>query len=87
MKRDQYLDNWAGGLGDSKISAAKRTARFSRAPEIDQKNDEKRGQTQPREHNDLDPQFANGRNVVVHIRISVKEAMAIKKECTPLLAN
>src|SRR6266436_67036 len=30
--------------------------------------------------NDLDPQLANGRNVVVHIRISVKQAMAIEKE-------
>ena len=38
MDRDQYLDNWAGGFGDSQISAANGPAALSRAPEIDKKN-------------------------------------------------
>ena len=38
VDRDQYLDNWAGGFGDSQISAANGPAALSRAPEIDKKN-------------------------------------------------
>jgi hypothetical protein len=53
---------------------------LSSAPEIDQKNHEKRGQAQPRDHDDFDPQFPNGGNVVVHIRILVKESVAIAKD-------
>jgi hypothetical protein len=50
------------------------------APKIDQQNDKKAGQNEPRNHNDLDPQLANSRNVVVHIRISIKEPVPIAKD-------
>ena len=53
------------------------------ASEIDQKNDEKAWSKTPGDRNDLDPQLANGRNVAVHIWISVKETIAFEKEVRP----
>ena len=55
-------------------------AALSSKPEIDQKNNKKRGQNQPWDHNDFHPQVANGGNVVVHTRILVKESVAIEKD-------
>ena len=55
------VDWFAASLGPTTL------ARLLREPEIDQKNHQKRGQNQPRDHDDLDPQLANGRNVVVDI--------------------
>jgi hypothetical protein len=52
-------------------------------PEIDQKNDEKRGQNQPRDQDYLDPHAASRRDVVVHIRIPIKESPAITKMYAP----
>jgi hypothetical protein len=51
----------------------------SSEPETDQQNQDKRRQNEPRDHNDLDSQFAHGRNVVVHVRITVKESVAVVK--------
>jgi hypothetical protein len=48
-------------------------------PETDQQNQDKRGQNEPRNHNDLDSQFANGWNVVIDVRIAVKESVAVAK--------
>src|SRR4026207_615385 len=41
-------------------------------PETDQQNQDERGQNEPRDHDDLDPHAASGRDVVVHIRIPIK---------------
>jgi hypothetical protein len=77
VDRNQYLDNWAGGLAIARLvrrtdprpyHARQRLIRMTRSVV----------RPQPREHNDLDPQLANGRNVVVHIRISVKEALDMR---------
>ena len=56
------------------------TAALSSEPEIDQQNHKKRGQNQPRDHNDFHPQVANRGNVVVDIRILVKESVTIEKD-------
>ena len=61
-------------------SSARRTGWLhSGDPEIDQKNQHKRGQNQPRKHHDLDSQFANGRDVVVDVWVAIEEAVAISK--------
>ena len=65
---------------DGQNSSADRTAALSSAPEIDQKNHQKRGQNEPRDHHDFHPQVANRWNVVVHIRILVKKSMAVEKD-------
>jgi hypothetical protein len=49
-------------------------------PEADQQNQDKRGQTEPGDRNDLDPDLARGRNVVVDVRIAVKESVTIAKD-------
>ena len=49
-------------------------------PEADQQNQDERGHNEVRNYDDFDPGFANGRNVVVYIRISVKESMTIAKD-------
>jgi hypothetical protein len=63
-----------------RLSSGEWTVPPSSEPEIDQQNKKKRGQNQPRDHNDLDPQLANGRNVVVHSLILVKKSVAIEKD-------
>src|SRR5262249_18721134 len=55
----------------------RRKTLLSSEPETDQQNDKKRGQHEPRDHDNFDPQFPNGRNVVVHIRILVKESVTV----------
>ncbi len=52
---------------------------FSSEPETNQQNQDKRGQNEPRDRDDFDPHFANGRNVVVHIRIAVEEPVTVAK--------
>src|SRR5205809_6070937 len=49
-------------------------------PETDKKNQDKRGDTEPGDHDDFDPHFANDRNIVVHARVAVKESVAIAKD-------
>jgi hypothetical protein len=49
-------------------------------PEADQQNQNERGQNKPRDHNDLDPDFANRRNVVVDVWIAIKETVAVAKD-------
>ena len=53
---------------------------FLSEPETDKKNQDKRGHTEPGDHDDFDPHFANGRNVVVDSRIAVKEPVTIAKD-------
>jgi hypothetical protein len=48
-------------------------------PEIDEQNENNQSESAPRYHNDLDPQFANGLNVLRDIWILVKEPVTISK--------
>src|SRR5205823_6712580 len=64
---------------DGQVSG-EQTAALSSEPEADQQNQDKRGHTEPGDHNDFDPHFANGRNIVVDVRISVKESVTIAKD-------
>src|SRR5882724_5968282 len=64
---------------DGQVSGKQRAA-LSSEPETDKKNQDKRGQNEPRDRDDLDPHFANGRNVVVDARIAVKESVTIAKD-------
>jgi hypothetical protein len=49
-------------------------------PETDQQNQDKRRQNEPRDHNDLDSQFARGRDVAVNVRIAVKKPVTVAKD-------
>ena len=53
---------------------------FSGEPETDQQNQDKRSQHDPRDHNGLDSDLANGRNVVVDIWIAIKESVTVAKD-------
>jgi hypothetical protein len=55
------------------------TLRSLSEPETDQQNQDKRGQNEPRDHDDLDSHFANGRDVIVDVRIAVKESVTVMK--------
>ena len=48
-------------------------------PETDQQNQDERGQREPRDRDDFDSHFANRRNVIVDIWVSLKEAVKIAK--------
>jgi hypothetical protein len=48
-------------------------------PEIDEQNDKSESQGGPRYHNDLDPQFANGLDVLRDIWILVEEPVTVSK--------
>src|SRR4030095_14312802 len=63
----------------SRLHAVTSSGTFSSEPETDQQNQDKRGQNGPRDHDDFDSQFARGRNVVVDVRIAVKESVAVAK--------
>src|SRR5947209_18545410 len=52
-------------------------------PELDQQNQDKRGDTEPGDHDDFDPHFANGRNIVIDVRVAVEESVAIAKDVCP----
>jgi len=52
---------------------------FLSEPETDQQNQDKRGHNTPGDRDDFDSHFANRRNVVVDIWISVKESMTVAK--------
>src|SRR5438876_7180279 len=67
------LDRWPNQLAD-------RQPRSLSEPETDQQNQDKRGYTEPRNHDDFDPYFAHRRNVVVHARVAVKEAVTVAKD-------
>src|SRR5437773_4049684 len=64
---------------DGQVSG-EQTAALSSEPETDKKNQDKRGNSEVRNRDDFDPHFANGRNVVVDIRIAVKEPVTIAKD-------
>jgi hypothetical protein len=76
----ESLRSLAGVLAIRHEPTRRRNTLLSSEPENDQQNDKKRGQHEPRDHDDLDPQLVNGGNVVVHIRILVKKSMAIAKD-------
>jgi hypothetical protein len=61
-------------------SAANQTAAFSSEPESDQQNQDKRGYDEPRDRDHFDSHFANGRNIVVDVRIAVKESVTVAKD-------
>jgi hypothetical protein len=64
---------------DGQISG-EQAADLSSEPETDQQNQDKRGYGQARDQNDLEPDMANGRNVVIDSRIAVKEPVTIAKD-------
>src|SRR6266436_5841419 len=49
-------------------------------PETDQQNQDKRGDTEPGDHDDFDPHFANGRNIVIDVRVAVEESVTVAKD-------
>jgi len=51
----------------------------SSEPESDQENQDKRSQHAPRDHDNLDSQFANGLNVIVDVWITIKESVPVTK--------
>ena len=53
---------------------------FLSEPETDKKNQDQRCHTEPGNHDDFDPHFANGRIVVVDSRIAVKESVTVAKD-------
>ena len=53
---------------------------FSGAPKIDQQNDKKRSQNEPWNHDNLEPQATNCRNVIVDVPIAIKESVTIAKD-------
>src|SRR5260370_27062072 len=59
--------------------AVNRRVPLSSDPETDQQNQDKRGQNEPWDRDDFDPHFANGRNIVVDVRVAVKKSGAIAK--------
>jgi hypothetical protein len=61
-------------------ASGEQTAALSNEPESDKKNQDNRGYEEPRNRDDFDSHFANGRNVVVNVRIAVKESVAIAKD-------
>ena len=79
----ESLGSLAGVLAIRHEPAQRRKTLLSSEPETDQQNDKKRGQHEPRDHDNFDPQFPNGRNVVVHIRILVKESVTVTIEVRP----
>ena len=79
----ESLRSLAGVLAIRHEPARRRKTLLSSEPETDQQNDKKRGQHEPRDHDNFDPQFPNGRNVVVHIRILVKESVTVTIEVRP----
>src|SRR5882724_1991819 len=64
---------------DGQVSGEQRAA-LSSEPETDKKNQDKRSQNEPRDRDDFDSHFANRRNIVVDVRISVKESVTIAKD-------
>src|SRR5205823_14554106 len=61
-------------------SAANRRPPLSSEPETDQQNQDKRGHTEPGDHDDFDPYFAHLRNVIVHARVAVKKPVTVAKD-------
>src|SRR6266705_1058982 len=67
-------------LGRGPISLLNGQPRSLSEPETDQQNQDKRGHTEPGDHDDFDPDFANGWNIIVDSRIAVKEPVTIAKD-------
>jgi hypothetical protein len=60
--------------------SGERTAALSSEPETDKKNQNKRGDAKPRDEKQLDSDVARGREVVVDVRVAVKESVTIAKD-------
>jgi hypothetical protein len=56
------------------------TPALSIEPETDKKNQDKRGYAKPRDKKQLESHVARGGNVVVDVRVAVKESVAIAKD-------
>src|SRR6266404_5456739 len=67
-------------LGEGQISAPNEQPRSLIEPEADQQNQDKRGHSEVRDHDDLDSHVANSRNVVVHAWIAAKESATVAKK-------
>jgi hypothetical protein len=78
-KFQRILAFLAGAAAEGRISLPDGQPRSLSEPETDQQNQDKRGQNEPRNHDDFDSHFANGRNIVVHVRIAVKESVTVAK--------
>jgi hypothetical protein len=77
MKFQRILVFLAGR--DGQVSG-EQTAALSSEPETDKKNQDKRRDSEVRDRDDFDPHFANGRNIVVDVRIAVKESVTVAKD-------
>src|SRR5215216_2258849 len=58
----------AGASIEGQINLLNGQPRSLSEPETDKKNQDKRGYSEVRNHDDFDPHFANGRNIVVDVR-------------------
>src|SRR5437773_6062914 len=67
-------------LDRGRISLLNGQPRSLSEPETDQQNQDKRGHAEPRNHDDFDPYFAHRRNIVVNVRIAVKEPVTVAKD-------
>src|SRR6266513_2257000 len=67
-------------LDRGRISLLNGQPRSLSEPETDQQNQDKRGHADPGNHNDLESDLANGRNIVVNVRIAVKEPVTVAKD-------
>jgi hypothetical protein len=78
------MDNFGevSGVRDLEAAESSTNGLLSRSsePETDQKNQDKRGQNEPRDRDDFDSHFANRRNIVEDIWIAVKESVAIAED-------
>jgi hypothetical protein len=55
-------------------------AAVSSTPETDQQNQDKRGYNKPGDRDDFDSHFANRWNIVVDVRIAIKESVTVAKD-------
>src|SRR5438067_6859250 len=67
-------------LDRGRISLLDGQPRSLSEPETDQQNQDKRGHADPGNHNDLESDLTNGRNIVVNVRIAVKEPVTVAKD-------
>src|SRR6266446_3241630 len=64
---------------DGRVSG-EQTAALSSEPETDKQNQDKRGHNEPGDRNDLDPHFANRRNIVIDVRVAIEESVTVAKD-------
>jgi hypothetical protein len=57
-----------------------RTKADSAIPQLDEQDEQERGQNEPRDRDDFESHPANRRNVVVDVRVPAKESVTIAKD-------